>query len=164
MKSIAAMKAMPLTSRPATPDDIPWIMAVEQDPAFSPYIVSWERERHERALADPRFLYRIAATPEQSRIGFAILIQNEPSPGQVYLQRLAIFTPGQGLGRRFLNLILQELFVHHHRLWLNIFPDNRRGRDFYQALGLVVIPGATNPLFHHGHWRDALVMEILSSP
>lgn len=154
-----------LTLRPATAEEIPWIMGVEADPAYAPYIVSWERERHEQALADPRFRYRVAVTEQIPRAGFAILILDQPAPGQVYLQRLAILAPGQGLGRRFMDGLCQELFADpaHPRLWLHVFPDNLRGLGFYQALGFQRAPEGDKPLHHHGRCREALAMELTAT-
>lgn len=153
---------MPLTQRPATPEDLPWIISMELDPAFSPYITSWSLEQHERSLADPCFRYRVVVAPPASRVGFAILIMGNPTPGQVYLQRLAILHPGQGLGRRFLELLCQELFADTatERLWLHVFPNNQRGQALYQSMGFHLVAGATDPHHPNKRYRDALVMEL----
>jgi diamine N-acetyltransferase len=114
--------------RHATEADIAAIMEIERTPGFENYVGRSE-------APDCRY---IILEGEAGPAGFAIL-QGVGSPsGVVYLKRVAIRTPGKGLGKEFLTALISLSFLEcgAHKFWLDAFETNARARHVYAACGL----------------------------
>lgn len=123
--------------RHATEADIPAIMEIERTPGFEDYVGRSERVLHLAMMESPDCRY-IVLEGENGPAGFAIL-QGIGSPsGVVYLKRVAIRTPGKGLGKEFLSALISLSFLEcdAHKFWLDAFETNARARHVYAACGL----------------------------
>ena len=69
---------------------------------------------------------------------FAILRGLDDVHGNLYLKRVAVARPGQGLGTAFLSLVLDEAFgpMGAERFHLDCFADNVRAQAVYRKLGM----------------------------
>ncbi len=69
---------------------------------------------------------------------FAILQGVGAANGVVYLKRIAIRSPGKGLGKRFLSELIRLSFKDYgaEKFWLDAFETNARARHVYAACGL----------------------------
>ncbi len=69
---------------------------------------------------------------------FAILRGLGDPHANLYLKRIAVARPGQGLGTAFLSLVLDEAFgpMGAERFHLDCFADNLRAQRSYEKLGL----------------------------
>ncbi|HWU61435.1 MAG TPA: GNAT family N-acetyltransferase [Ensifer sp.] len=123
--------------RPATLSDLPAIMKIERTEGFDAYVGRSERAQHEAmmAAADCRYLL---LEDETGPVGFAILQGVGAANGVVYLKRIAIRSPGKGLGKRFLAELIRLAFEDYgaEKFWLDAFETNARARHVYGACGL----------------------------
>jgi ribosomal protein S18 acetylase RimI-like enzyme len=126
----------PLHIRSATADDLPFIVALESRPAFEPFINRWPVERHARALKDEDHRYLVCEVAGAVR-GYAILAGLTSPNASVQLVRIAVDAPGAGVGRRFCEMLLAEVFdrLGAHRFHLDLFEDNSRAERLYESLG-----------------------------
>lgn len=124
------------TIRKATPDDIFFIRALEMDPA-NVFVHSWNNEAHLANLADPKFHYLIAENIEGQRLGYAILLDNEP--GRVEWRRIIVARRGGGIGKAFMQAVLEYFFVTQKAecIWLDVYEKNDRARHVYGKLGFI---------------------------
>ena len=76
-----------------------------------------------------------------------------------------IAEPGQGVGRRALQAVIQKVFreLRAHRLWLDVFEDNNRARHVYRYLGFVE-EGTLRECIKRGEaYRSLVVMSLLET-
>jgi diamine N-acetyltransferase len=146
----------------ASAADLPFIMATERSPGYEALVGRWDEARHRAALTDPRHAYFVARAAG-APAGFAIL-RDWAAPERVTLiKRVAVATPGAGIGRALLRQVIDAVFreTDAHRLWLGVFPDNARARRAYAALGFREEGVARGSAFFGGVHRDELVMALL---
>ena len=104
------MAASALTLRPAAPADIGAVMAIERSPGFELYVARSEEDEHRAMLDSPSHAYRLGVGETGAIEAFAILRGLGDVHGNLYLKRVAVARPGQGLGAAFLSLVLDEAF------------------------------------------------------
>jgi RimJ/RimL family protein N-acetyltransferase len=126
-----------LTLRRATRADIPTIMAIERLPDYEHFVGRSSREGHENMWASGRHDHFVGLDAEQATVAFAILRDLGDPHGNVYLQRVAVTTPGRGVGAAFLDLLVAWAFAHTsaHRFFLDCFSHNARAQRMYEKLG-----------------------------
>ncbi len=118
----------------ATEADIPFIMATEraarQRRAWSG---RWEREEHERALADASNAYFVGSS-DGKPVGF-VIVQHWASDNRATLiRRIIVADTGKRIGRELLSRVIDTIFAETDasRLWLNVFPHNTRAQTILQ--------------------------------
>ena len=124
--------------RRAGEGDLGFMMATERIEAYALQVGRWSEPRHRASLADPSFAYLIGEK-DGGPIGFAILrTLNDPNDN-VGLQRIAVASPGQGLGGELLTRVTDWVFTETacHRFLLEVFTDNIRARRVYARRGFV---------------------------
>ena len=104
------MAASALTLRPAAPADIGAVMAIERSPDFELCVARSEEAEHRAMLDSPSHAYRLGVGETGAIEAFAILRGLGDVHGNLYLKRVAVARPGQGLGTAFLSLVLDEAF------------------------------------------------------
>ena len=124
--------------RDATPDDLDFILTQESRQDFADYIYSWPRAQHLDALEDPDYRYLVAEQDGGLR-GYVMLSGLTSAERTIELKRIAVATPGLGLGKAILRGVIRAVFEEHRaqRLWLDVFADNPRARAAYRAVGFV---------------------------
>ncbi len=132
------MAASALTLRPAAPDDIGAVMAIERSPDFELWVARSEEGEHRAMLDSPSHAYRLGVGESGAIEAFAILRGLDDVHGNLYLKRVAVARPGQGLGTAFLSLVLDEAFgpLGAERFYLDCFADNARAQAAYLKLGM----------------------------
>lgn len=151
--------------RPATKNDIKWIVFQEQRPEFESFIHRWPFEVHERNLADPDKLYLIAIDGSGSPVAFIILEGLSSKAKCIKLVRMVVSEPGTGLGKPLLKAVIHRVFAElgANRLWLDVFDDNSRARHTYKEVGFReegVLREATLKI--DGQLGSLVIMSILS--
>ena len=101
----------PLALRPASPDDLPAIMAIERMPGFDRQVGRSEEAEHHAMMASPTFAYRLGVGAGGAVEAFAILRGLGDPHRNLYLKRVAVVRPGEGLGTAFLSLVVGEAFA-----------------------------------------------------
>jgi RimJ/RimL family protein N-acetyltransferase len=131
------MNPLPLTLRPAEFADISAVMAIERLPDYDRYVARSDEEGHREMLASPSHAYRLGVAATGAVTAFAILRGLGDPHANLYLKRIAVAHPGQGLGTAFLGLVLDEAFgqLGAERFHLDCFADNVRAQRSYEKLG-----------------------------
>jgi len=146
----------------AVTDDIPFITACERMEGYERLVGRSEEAWHRAALTDGLYRYLLALDGDRP-VGFAIL-RGWDAPDEVaHIKRIAVVEPGRGLGRAFLDLILDAVFgeTRAYRLSLGLFPDNTRARRAYESVGFKAEGISRGSALFAGVHRDELVMAIL---
>ncbi|HEX2137089.1 MAG TPA: GNAT family N-acetyltransferase [Microvirga sp.] len=123
--------------RPATEDDVAFVMATERRPGFERLVGRSEEAQHRAELRSPGSAYLIGERDGAPR-GFAILRGLDDPFGNIYLKRIAVREPGTGFGQAFLQAVIAWSFARPqtHRFWLDVFLHNERARHLYRKVGL----------------------------
>jgi RimJ/RimL family protein N-acetyltransferase len=131
------MAANALGLRPAQPADIPFIMATERTPGFEKLVGRWSETDHRTALGAKGYAYLVATDAARQPAAFAIVRDIDDAHGNVCLKRIAVTAPGQGVGRRVFDLVVDWIFTQTpaYRLWLDVLADNARARHVYRTSG-----------------------------
>jgi ribosomal protein S18 acetylase RimI-like enzyme len=131
------MNPLPLTLRPAALADISPVMAIERSPDYERYVARSDEEGHRETLASPSHAYRVGVAETGAVMAFAIVRGLGDPHANLYLKRIAVARPGQGLGTAFLGLVLDEAFgpMGAERFHLDCFADNVRAQRSYEKLG-----------------------------
>lgn len=123
------------TLQPLAPADIPEVMRIERGPGYEAYVGRWEADAHAAEMASPDARY-FGVRDGAGLTGFVILQAfREP---QVRLRRIAVESPGEGLGGRILREIMDWVFetTPAEAFWLDVHVDNARARRAYEREGL----------------------------
>jgi RimJ/RimL family protein N-acetyltransferase len=146
----------------ATKADLPFVMATERTDGYDKLVGRWDETRHLAAIDDDHYAYFVAkdgATP----VGFSI-VRDWASPERVTcVKRIAVSSPGNGVGRRLLRSVVDAIFrdTNAYRIWLGVFPENERARRAYEGVGFHAEGVARGSAFFGGVYRDELIMAIL---
>jgi diamine N-acetyltransferase len=148
--------------RPALPDDIPAILALEHIAANREFVSAWSEEKHTRMLATADSRYLVAETHGQFA-GYAILLGLESEHRAIELRRILVAHPGTGIGRWMLRSILALAFneLAAHRIWLDVFETNTRAQHVYETLGFRRDGLLREAALVDGAWRSLILMSLL---
>jgi RimJ/RimL family protein N-acetyltransferase len=146
----------------ASKTDLPFIMATERMEGYDDFVGRWDQARHLAALDDAHYAYFLArdgSTP----LGFTIVRDWASAERVTCVKRIAVASPGSGLGRELLREVVDRIFrdTDAHRVWLGVFPENERARRAYEAVGFKAEGVARGNAFFGGIYRDELIMAIL---
>jgi diamine N-acetyltransferase len=122
--------------RPATVEDIPFIMACESRPGYAAFVGAWLDDQHRATMADPVWKYLIGSKDGADR-GFVILNGIADRRRNMLLKRIAVHDANAGFGKPFLAAAVDWVFANTntHRLQLEVVEENARARHVYRALG-----------------------------
>jgi len=136
-----------VTLRRAEKADLGSVMALERLPGYEALVGRSPRADHEEMLSSGRHAYLLGFLDAPAPFAFAMLRDLDNAHGNVYLQRVAVDSPGQGRGTRFLTAVVDWTFAETsaHRFYLDCFLENARARRAYAKLGLT----------HDGNLREA---------
>jgi RimJ/RimL family protein N-acetyltransferase len=131
------MAKVEMTLRRADPEDITAIMAIERVPDFEDCVGRSSHVEHKEMLASPRYTYFLGLGPRGDALGFAILRDFDDPHGNLYLKRIAVAHPGEGLGTAFLRGLLEWAFTQTaaQRFYLDCFAHNARAQRLYAKFG-----------------------------
>ena len=160
------MNPSQLTLRPAALADISAMMAIERSPDYELYVARSDEKEHGAMLSSPSHAYRVGVGRSGEIEAFAILRGLGDPHLNLYLKRIAVARPGQGLGTAFLSLVLDEAFgpMGAERFHLDCFADNARAQRAYTKLGFAR-DGVLRQAYRlaDGRRRDLIMMAILKS-
>ena len=125
--ALPTMNRFGLTSRPALLADIAAIMAIERSPDYDRYVARSETDEHRAMLALPSHAYRVGVGQSGSIEAFAVLRGLGDPQLNIYLKRIAVARPSQGVGTAFLGLVLDEAFGS---IWRRALPSRLFCRQF----------------------------------
>jgi diamine N-acetyltransferase len=149
--------------RSSLPTDLPRIVALERAPMASEFVGQWSDERHLATMADGDALYYVNETAQGELQAYAILRGLKEDSGSIELKRIVVAVPGRGLGRRILEELIRIAFVElkAHRLFLDVYEDNRRARHLYESLGFQYEGVMRDAARRNGVWCNLHLMSML---
>ena len=160
------MNAFRLTLRPAALGDLSSVMAIERSPDYELYVARSDEEGHRAMLSSPSHTYRVGVGQSGEIEAFAILRGLGDPHLNLYLRRVAVARPDQGLGTAFLSLVLDEAFgpMGAERFHLDCFADNLRAQRSYENLGFTR-DGVLRQAYRRadGTRADLIMMAILKT-
>jgi ribosomal protein S18 acetylase RimI-like enzyme len=120
----------------ASADDIPFIMATERLPGNEDLVGRWERDEHEKALADPTNAYFVGSI-EGKAAGFVIVQHWAAANGGTLIRRIIVAEKAKKIGRELLSRVIDTIFAETEAswIWLNVFPHNERAQRAYASIG-----------------------------
>ncbi len=126
-----------MTLRSATLADLSAIMAIERMPGFEDYVGRSPEDEHRAMMASSDYAYFVGEAADGAIAAFAILRDFEDPHDNLYLKRIVVARPNEGLGGAFLGLLLAWVFAHTsaHRFWLSCLADNARAQRVYEKFG-----------------------------
>lgn len=129
--------------RPTRPDDLEFVLALEQHPDNSPWVGSWTRQQHLTAIsAAGREHWIITAGPDYRRVGYLIVLDLQPVGRGLHIKRMVVADKGQGIGRAALRLYARHAFetLGAPYVWLDVLADNLAAQTAYRAAGFERLP------------------------
>ena len=134
---------------PATPDDIPAIMAIERIADYAVYLGAFSAEEHAARMADADCRY-FAWREDGQLKAFAILAKLTDPSNVVLLKRIGTSEPGRGIGRAMMPLLIDWVFATTgaNRLELDVSSANPRAERVYRREGFVH-EGTVREVYRH---------------
>jgi len=121
--------------KPFEAEDIPAIMAMEAASDATDHIIKYDVARHEKNLHDSTIFY-LNICRDQILAGFFILALEQDNRS-VEFRRIVVGEKGRGTGQQAISLMEEycKQQLKRHRVWLDVFEHNQRGRHIYEKLG-----------------------------
>jgi diamine N-acetyltransferase len=145
-----------LRTRPATAADLETLVALETGPDTARYLGITGLGFHRAVLADPDQEHIVGELEDAAgravTVGFVVLAGLREGGGRIELRRIVLSHAhrGGGHGRALFRAAVRRAFREHGAagLWLDVKPENERGRALYESEGLVrtgTVPDPTEP-------------------
>ncbi|MFY1636704.1 GNAT family N-acetyltransferase [Solwaraspora sp. WMMB335] len=142
-----------LTVRTAALADITGMTEMESGPETARYLGRIGRAYHERAMADPD-QEQIVAEVGDTLVGFVVLAGLRNPDRQVELRRIVVAHShrGTGQGRALFRAAVSRAYHQHNacQVWLDVKPDNAKGRALYDSEGFVLDGTIPDPMDETG--------------
>lgn len=138
-----------MSLEPATPQDIPAIMAIERTADYALFIGSFSAEAHAANMASDD--YRYFAWREDGRlVAFAILARLTDPSDVVLLKRLGSSATDTGLSRRMMPALIDWVFENTpaNRFELDVSSANPRAERVYRREGFTH-EGTVREVYRH---------------
>ena len=113
---------------------------IEFETLNSQYVHQYSKEKHIALLQDKDCLHiSIRRLDNDKLIGHIILFGLSNQNKVLEFRRLTINEKGQGFGRDTLRLLKQLCFekINYHRLWFDVYDDNKIAIKLYESEGFV---------------------------
>ncbi len=122
----------------AARDDIDEIMRLEVDPENRDFIWQGSFEQHLGEIEDPNHLLLIFVDRRSGEHKGYTLCHIDNKSHVFELRRIAVSDKGSGYGREAMKGIIRYAFerLGTNRLWLDVYPDNTKGINLYESLGM----------------------------
>ena len=118
--------------------DLDRVLEIENNEENSKYIFSWSKERHEKSIDNEDELHIIIKRKDNyDIIGYILLAGLKSNDDSIEFRRIAISEKGKGYGKESVDIIKEIAFeiYNSHRLWLDVYEDNKRAISLYTSLG-----------------------------
>ena len=138
-----------MSLEPATPGDIPAIMAIERIPDYAVYLGAFTAEEHAAKMADDDYRY-FAWRQDGRLVAFAILARLTDPSDIVLLKRIGSSVTDAGVGRAMMPLLIDWVFENTgaNRFELDVSAANPRAEHVYRREGFVH-EGTVREVYRH---------------
>ena len=156
---------MKLTFQPTRIADLDGIITLEQDPDNKSYICPYSLSRHQQVIQREDEHHIKVTDQENKLVGFMILANTEKETSTIELRRIVIQDKGKGYGRQCMEWVKTFAFneLGAHRLWLDVFTDNRRACHLYESVGFQYEGTKRETVFENGNWKDQHIYSIINN-
>jgi len=148
----------------STTNNLPLIIQIEKE--NSDFVDQYDLDRHKKVIADKNELHlSIFDKSDNSLVGYILLAGFSELNDSIEFRRIVISRKGSGFGRDAIKLTKDLCFKHYnmHRLWLDVFPENKRAIRLYEAQGFKKEGLLRDCLKRGKDYQSLWVMSILSS-
>jgi diamine N-acetyltransferase len=124
--------------RRTTPDDLPWVTALERHPANRELIGQWSDAQHLEAMAGERASEHWLIERGGERAGYMICFDGRERGGGIYVKRLLVGDKERGTGQAAMLAYLEGAFARPGTefVWLNVRDANARAQACYRKAGM----------------------------
>jgi ribosomal-protein-alanine N-acetyltransferase len=152
--SRAPGQARGIAIRPAGPNDVDAVTAIERDTFTQP----WSRRSFAELVGSPPVAFLVAARDDGAVSGYAVVYF---AAEECELANLAVTMAerGRGIGRRLLEACLAEATRRRaHRMFLEVRASNVAAQSLYTGAGFV--PVGRRARYYQAPIEDALVLRL----
>ncbi len=134
-----------IAMRPATEDDVAFLVATQVAPHARGFVLAATPEQVRAALDNPDRA-TFVVTEDGEPVGMVLLGSFADAPWLVEVRRIVVVRPGRGIGEHALRWVIAHAFEERnaHRISLEVVEANDRARRLYERCGFV----------HEGTQRD----------
>lgn len=104
------------------------------------FVNSYNKEKHFSLLTDSDCLHlSLRRLDNDNLVGHMLVFGVDGANYSLELRRIAINEKGQGFGREAIQLLKRLSFeeLKFHRLWLDVYDDNKRAYNLYESEGFI---------------------------
>ena len=151
--------------RAAVAKDIHFILNQEIREEFQHLILRWSPDEHLSNIKNPDKGYFMIENNQSEVLGYIILSDVKSIHRCIYLQRIVMAQPGQGLGKIALQLIIEKVFNDYkaHRFWLDVFEYNHRAISAYKSVGFKEEGKLREAFKREDKYHSLLILSILET-
>ncbi|WP_350344291.1 GNAT family protein [Proteinivorax tanatarense] len=139
-------------------------IVIDMEKKNSKFVFSWTEEQHKKEIADPDKLHLVIKSKLNDRLlGYIIIGGLKSKDKSMELKRIVVNEKGCGYGKESIGLIKKFCFdvKGFHRLWLDVFDDNKAAIRLYLKEGFVK-EGLMRECKKNGEaYRSMFLMSIL---
>lgn len=148
--------------KPASKQDIPWIMEIENAPENRFFLWQGSYEEHCQEIDDPNHYLFVHYSDQEEKVGYS-LSQFHQRTNNFELRRIAVKVKGHGFGRQAIQELLRFAFLDlkAQRVWLDVYPHNNVGIKLYKELGFIQEAHLRRSDYQRGEYYDQLVFGML---
>lgn len=145
--------------------DIAGVLAIQNREDYRAYIGRWSPDALQASVTDSALELAVAVDGDASVLGFYLLCDLGSKDRSVNLLRIAVATPGAGVGGRLLRCAQRRAFTVHnaHRLWLDVFTTNSRAEALYVRYGWVEEGVLRDAKYRDGGFHSQRIMSMLEN-
>lgn len=123
--------------RPTRPGDLPFVTALERDPANRDFIGQWTDEEHAAAVrGEGQRQHRIVEVDARPA-GYVITYDGRGISPSLYVKRILVADKERGVGTAAMSAVLDDAFMQRgiDFAWLLVREWNARAQAVYRKLG-----------------------------
>ncbi|WZL72556.1 GNAT family protein [Clostridiaceae bacterium 35-E11] len=125
---------------PTEIQDLNQVIIIERDKANQGFVYQWSEAQHREAIEAEDWMHMVIIKKiSQAIIGYILLDEIKSEHQTIELTRIAIKEKGKGYGRQAIKLIKKLCFerLDCHRLWLDVFDENKKAIYLYETEGFI---------------------------
>lgn len=154
-----------LNLREAKETDLQDILALENRPEYTNFLLKWDPAIHRDNLKDPNMRYLVLDNENGGLASYAILNGVHSANRSVEFVRLVVANPNKGLGKEMMKSVTLYAFdrLNAHKLWFDVFSDNERALHVYHTLNYHQDGVLRDAVYRDGKWHSLILMSMLES-
>lgn len=154
-----------LCLRQAEEQDLDYIMELTHAPENKPFIVPFDREMHEKAIANPTETMDIIVERKEdgARVGYFYVHGLKSEAKEIEWTHVIMGVKGQGYGHEAMKLIKAWSFLDKgfHRAWLDCKDYNERALHLYESEGMIREGLIRETLLTDGRYENLVILGML---